>query len=284
MVSDGAWGTSLQGLGLEPGECPEIWSLDHPEKVRGIGQSFVDAGADMLGTNSFGGNRVKLENFDLGDRVDELNRAAARLSRETAGNERHVLGSIGPTGKMTLMGEISEEEFYDIFTEQALALEKGGADVCCIETMWAMDEALSAVRAVKENTNCEVICSFTFEKTRKRGYKTMMGVTPAEMARKLRDAGVDIIGSNCGNGMAGMLEIAREIRRAEADLPLIIQANAGMPEQRDGETVYPEKPSETAGFVGDLIDLGVNIIGGCCGTGPEHILAIRSAVDLASKS
>jgi 5-methyltetrahydrofolate--homocysteine methyltransferase len=281
LISDGAWGTFLHQKGLQPGDCPEHWNITHRRDVFDIAQRYVDAGADMIETNSFGGSRMKLAKYGLERQTVEIHRAAAAISREAAGNDRHVLGSIGPTGKLSITGEVTEEEWVDAFREQAVALERGGADAVCIETMSALDEALAAVRAAKENTKLEILCTFTFEKTISGSYRTMMGLSPGEMAEALAAAGVDIIGSNCGNGMTQMVEIVREMRSTNPTIPILVHANAGKPVLRDGVTVFPETPESMARLVPDLIRAGANIIGGCCGTTPDHIRAIAHAVRTA---
>ncbi|HNW50539.1 MAG TPA: homocysteine S-methyltransferase family protein [Prolixibacteraceae bacterium] len=278
LVSDGAWGTFLQQMGLQPGECPESWNLKYPEKVLQIAQSYIDAGSDMIETNSFGGNSFKLSYFGLQDQVYELNKAAAEISRKAAGSEKHVLGSIGPTGKMLVMGDVTYEELYEAFKEQAIALEAGGADALIMETMSDIDEARAAVSACRENTSCEVICTMTFEKSGEGLFHTMMGVTPAEMVQAMIDAGATIIGANCGNGMENMIGITEEIRKTHLTIPVLIHANAGAPVYCNGETQFLETPDVTAGFVDQLISSGANIIGGCCGTTPDHIRAIVQKV------
>lgn len=279
LVSDGAWGTLLQAAGLESGACPESWNLEHREQVRRVAEEYFSAGADMVETNSFGGNRFKLAHYGLDTRCAEINRIAAELSREAAGNDRWVLGSVGPTGKMLLMGDVTEEQLYDAFAEQAAALEAGGADAICIETMSDIEEARIAVRAARDNTRLEVAATFTFEKTVQGEYRSMMGVAPVDAARAMREAGADIVGTNCGNGFERMIDIVKQIAADLPDVPILVHANAGMPVLEQGESRYPDSPEFMASLVPDLLNSGARIIGGCCGTSAEHIRAIRLAVD-----
>jgi 5-methyltetrahydrofolate--homocysteine methyltransferase len=280
LISDGAWGTFLQEKGLQPGECPELWNITHRREVLDIAESYIRAGADMIETNSFGGNRFKLEKYGLGEQVTGLNRAAAEISREAAGTEKLVLGSIGPTGKLLMMEEVTREEMYEAFREQAMALEAGGADAIVVETMTDLEEAVLAVKAASENTGLEVICTMTFDKLVTGEYRTMMGISPAEMVQPLVEAGATVIGTNCGNGMAGMIPVVEEIRRIDPEIPILVHANAGIPVFRDGFTFFPETPEEMALNAKQLIRAGANIIGGCCGTTPEHIKSIKKAVNL----
>jgi len=277
LISDGAWGTFLMAKGLEQGACPELWNAARRAEVLDVARSYVAAGSDLITTNSFGGTRVRLREYGLDGRTRELNQAAAEISREAAGDSVHVMASIGPTGKLLITEEVSGQELYDAFAEQAQALEAGGADACCVETMSALDEAVLAVRAARENTGLEVLCTFTYERAINGVYHTMMGVTPAEMAQAIVAAGASVIGTNCGYGPADMVAIARQLRAAAPDTPILVQANAGLPERRPDGLHYPESPQTMAEFVPALIAAGANILGGCCGTTPAHIRALRDA-------
>ncbi len=277
LICDGAWGTTMQSMGLQPGECPELWNLTRRDDVLAIARSYVMAGSDIIETNSFGANRIKLAQYGLAEKCTEINETAAAISREAAGTALHVAGSVGPTGKILMMGDVTPEELYDVFAEQTSALEKGGADIILIETMSDPQEASIAVRAAKENTNCVVACTMTFDRG-PGGFYTIMGTTPADMVKILKDAGADIVGSNCGNGTEVLTGVARSIREADPNIPLLIQPNAGIPHLVDGKTIFPESPETMVSYVPELIDLRVNIIGGCCGTTPQHIKAIASII------
>ena len=278
LVSDGAWGTFLQQKGLKPGECPEEWNISRAADVLDIARSYFEAGADMIETNSFGGSRFKLAKYGCEDKVYEYNKAAAEISRKAAGPDRFVLGSVGPTGKLLLMEEVTEAELYEAFKEQSMALEAGGVNAIMIETMTDLDEAGIAVKAAKENTGCEVFCTMTFEKTIGGEYRTMMGISPSEMTESLVEAGADLIGTNCGNGIEDMIGMVKEIRKVNRMIPVLVHANAGMPRYLDGVTTFPESPDDMAARVKDIIEAGANIVGGCCGTTPEHIRRIWEVV------
>ena len=254
-------GYSSSGKRTESGRMSGIVEYYSCHRCSEYCRIYIHAGSDIIETNSFGGNSFKLSQYGLGNRVSELNEAAAAISREAAGNSKHVAGSVGPTGKMLLMGDVTETELYDAFREQAIALEKGGADIIIIETMSALDEASLAVRAARENTKCTVIITMTFSKIPEGEYRTMMGVSPEEMVISMKEAGAHIVGSNCGNGIEDMIGIVKAIRATDNNIPVMIQANAGIPELIDGKTIFRESPEMMASFVPELIKAGANIIG-----------------------
>ena len=277
LISDGATGTFLQQHGLEPGGCPEELNSSQPEVVREMARQYFEAGSDFVLTNSFGGSVYMQRKYGYGERVVEFNRLAAEHARSQAPEGRFVVGSVGPTGEfLEPLGPVSERDMYDAFTEQVKALEEGGADGVVIETMTAVEEAGIAVRAAREHTSLVVMATMVFDKG-PRGFFTMMGVTPEQAVRAMQDAGAHVVGSNCGNGIDNMVEIARRMR-AETDGFLLIHSNAGIPAMREGQIIYPESPEYMAERFQELTEIGVNIIGGCCGTGPEHIRALAAAV------
>jgi 5-methyltetrahydrofolate--homocysteine methyltransferase len=283
LVSDGAWGTFLFEKGLKTGECPEQWNMINPEAVLEIAQSYIDAGSDIISTNSFGASRVKLRQYNLEDYTIEINISAARISREAAGNDNLVFGSIGPTGKFLITGEITVDELYQSFIEQSKALAKGGVDAILLETFYDLEEANTAIDAIKNSTHLDVICSFTYDRQPDNSYKTLMGNTPSEITGALLNTGIEVIGSNCGSGFENMLGIAKEIRTANNYIPLLIQANAGLPSIQGDKITYNETPEFISPYINELISCGVNIIGGCCGTTPEHIKTIRQIIDEINK-
>ena len=272
LISDGATGTYLQANGLEPGGCPEEFNLARPEVIRQMAASYFDAGSDMVETNSFGGSRYMLAKYDFGDRVEEFNRLGAQHARAATPEGRFVLGSIGPTGEfLHPNGEATEEEMYEVFAAQAKGLADGGVDAFCIETMSDMAEITLGIRAAKDVSGLPVIATMTFDKG-PRGYFTMMGITPAYAAEQLSEAGADVVGSNCGIAIPQMVEIIAQMRQA-TNKPILTHVNAGIPRIEGGEIIYPDTPDQMADFMPRLVEAGANIVGGCCGTGPDHVQA-----------
>jgi 5-methyltetrahydrofolate--homocysteine methyltransferase len=277
LVSDGAWGTYLFKKGLLSGTCPEEWNLTHYDDVLDIAKSYIAAGSDIISTNSFGANVFKLSQYNLSEKLGEICRTSVEISRSAAGKDKFVMASLGPTGKFLIMGDVTTDELYDSFRQQAIAFEAGGADAVCIETFYALDEAEQAIKAVKENTSLYVLCTFTFDKT-KDGFKTLMGITPQQMTESLIMCGADVVGANCGSGFEDMIEIVSKIRLVSSRIPILIQANAGLPIIENGNLIYSETPGTIKEIIPKIIEAGVNIIGGCCGTTPEHIKVISDIV------
>jgi methionine synthase I (cobalamin-dependent) len=271
VVTDGAWGTQLQARGLPVGSCPDLWNLEHPERVEEVARSYVEAGSQVILTNTFGANRFMLQRHGAADRVVAINRAGTEISRRAAGSKAAVFASIGPSGVVLMMGQVPPEAIEEAFTEQAAALADAGADALVIETMSDPAEAKLAVAAA-HGTGLPVVACMVFDSGKNRD-RTMMGTTPEQAAEVLLDAGADLIGSNCGQGIAGFLPICRRLAAASSR-PVWIKANAGLPELRDGQTVYAQTPAEFAEFVPALVEAGAGFVGGCCGTTPAFIEAV----------
>ena len=278
LLSDGAWGTQIAKHGVDSGICPELLNIEEPEMIKSIGESYVVAGSDIILTNTFGGSPQKLAKYGLEDRLEELNEAGVRLSVEASNGRALVLGSIGPTGEfLAPLGLITETEMVESFAKQVKTFISGGADSVLIETMTDLGEMKCALKAVRDNSDFEAVCSMTFDRVVK-GYATMMGVTPDRAAVELEEAGADVVGSNCGSGIENIIEVAR-IMKPSTGLPLWFKPNAGLPELVDGKTVYRETPEEMASRIPELADAGAKIIGGCCGTTPDHIRKIREIIE-----
>ncbi|WP_337872969.1 homocysteine S-methyltransferase family protein [Ignavibacterium sp.] len=278
LVSDGAWGTELFKSGLRAGECPELWNETRPDEVFSIAKNYIKSGSDILSTNSFGGSLIKLSHYNLENKTYSLNKTAAEISRKAAGNKL-VMGSVGPTGKFLISGDVSADEMIDSFTEQLKGLIDGGVDAILLETFYDIDEAECAVKAVRNFDDIPLICSFTYDRNSSGEYRTMMGATPKEVLQAMITLGVDVIGVNCGGGYNNTLDLVKELREFSHNIPILIQPNAGLPETIQGEIKYSETPDVISNFVKSYLNIGINIIGGCCGTTPEHIKVIRKAVD-----
>ena len=278
LVSDGATGTYLQARGLEPGGCPEAFNTDQPETIRRMAADYFNAGSDIVLTASFGGSRFMLDKYGYSGQVREFNRLAAKHAKSVASPWHFVVGSVGPTGEIleTNGGTTPDIEIYDAFVDQMTGLEEGGADAVVIETMISVEEAILAITAAKEHTDLVVMSTMMYDKG-PRGWFTMMGDTPGSATVRLHDAGADIVGANCGNGSDLMVELAGIIRETY-DGPMLIHSNAGIPEIRQGQIVYPETPEYMTERFMKMADAGVNIIGGCCGTTPKHIEEFADAI------
>lgn len=275
IVTDGACGTQLQQRGLPLGAYPDAWNLEQPDKVEDVARGYVEAGSQVILTNTFGSNRFVLGRQGAAERVAELNRAGVEIARRAAGNKVLVFGSVGPTGVMLMMGDVSPDAVQAAFAEQVQCMAQACADGIVVETMSDPAEAALAVAAARE-TGLPVVACMTFDSGANKD-RTLMGATPERAAAELLAAGADVIGSNCGHGIAGMVDICRRLRAA-ADCPIWIKANAGLPEMVDGKTVYRQTPAEFAAHVPQLIEAGASFLGGCCGTSPEFIRAVVKAV------
>ncbi len=275
VVTDGAWGTQLQARGLPVGSCPDLWNLEYPDRVEEVARAYVEAGSQVILTNTFGANRFMLERHGAADRVVAINRAGAEISRRAAGSKAAVFASIGPSGVVLMMGQVPPEALEEAFTEQAAALADAGADALVIETMADPAEAKLAVAAA-HGTGLPVVACMVFDSGKDHD-RTMMGTTPEQAVEVLLEAGADLIGSNCGQGVAGFVPICRRLAAA-GGRPVWIKANAGLPQMRDGKTVYTQTPEEFADYVPPLVKAGAGFLGGCCGTSPEFIAAVASRI------
>ncbi len=276
LVLDGAMGTMLQERGLVPGQAPEELNLTMPDVVAGVHREYIDAGAEIIVTNTFGGNRPKLSHYGLEGRVAEINAKAVEIARRVAGEDAYVAASLGPTGRFVEpVGDMTFDETADIFREQAEALIGAGADLITLETFLDIKEIRAAIIAIREiSPEIPIIAMLTFDDNG----RSVLGTPPEAAAITLQAAGANIVGSNCGLGVDGIYEVLRAMRKVTS-LPLISQANAGLPVLVDGKTVFPGTPEEMTAYHDRMLELGVRVIGGCCGTTPRHIRAIREALN-----
>jgi 5-methyltetrahydrofolate--homocysteine methyltransferase len=277
VLGDGAMGTMLQAAGLVSGGLSEEWNASHPDAVRAINQAYVDAGAQVITANSFGGNRYRLAREELQDRARELNLAAVRLARTVADGADHpvlVAGSMGPTGEMFApLGGLEPQDAQSAYAEQAAALAEGGADFLLIETMSALEEVEAAVNGAHRTTDLPIAVTMTFD----THFRTMMGVKPAAAVRALRALGVRVIGANCGNGPGEIERVIGEMVAARPDdVFLVAQSNAGLPhyDATSGQMRYDGTPEVMAEYALKMKALGVKYIGACCGSTPAHIRAM----------
>jgi methionine synthase I (cobalamin-dependent) len=273
LITDGAWGTELLALGLPPGALPDAWNLEHPERVESVARAYVEAGSQVILTNTFRSNRITLEQAGLAAQLDAINRAGVEISKRAAAGKALVFASIGPTGKLLMEAGVSRQEVASAFAAQAVALAAAGADALLIETMSDLEEAALALAAV-QSTGLPVIVSFAFDSGRNKD-RTMMGVTPEAAARAMESAGADAVGANCGAGIERFVPVCRRLKAA-CSLPVWIKPNAGLPEMKDGSVVYTTPPSVFASYLPALVQAGAEFIGGCCGATPEFIRALAA--------
>ena len=275
IVCDGAMGTQLQARGLTAGAMPELWNAEHPEVLTAIHNDYLQAGARIVTSNTFGGNRARLAGAGLADRLAELNRKGVELARAAAGERAWVAGDVGPTGQLLEpYGELAVADAEAIYREQVTVLAKAGADFLLVETMNDIEEALCAVRMARAHTALPVFCTFAFNA---KG-RTMMGLRPGDAAQRAAEAGADAVGANCGEGPDAVLAALTGMREA-VNLPLIAQSNAGIPQVGAEEaTVWDTTPEQMADHARAFVEAGARVVGGCCGTGPAHIAAIAAAL------
>jgi 5-methyltetrahydrofolate--homocysteine methyltransferase len=283
LLIDGAMGTELFARGLGAGDPPEIWNVDHPDRLKAVHADYIAAGSDIVLTNSFGGTAFRLKLHKLDDRVVELNRAAAAVAREaadeaaaTSGRRVVVAGSMGPSGELLVpMGAMTMATCADAFAEQATGLTEGGADVLWIETMSHLDEVAAAVEGARSVSDLPICATLSFD----TAGRTMMGVTGADAVTRLAELGVAAIGANCGNNLADTEAALHEMRATNPDVLLISKANAGMPEWRGKDLHYSGSPEVMAAHAIRQRDAGVQIIGACCGSSPAHLAMMRQVLD-----
>jgi 5-methyltetrahydrofolate--homocysteine methyltransferase len=271
-------GTMLLRRGLKPGECPERMNLEKPEILEEIARRYLSAGAEIIETNTFGGSPLKLQAYGLDGKTEEINRRAVAAVRRAIGDRAYLSASCGPSGRLLEpYGDTSEENVFESFQQQLKAIISEGVDLICVETMTDLTEAMLAVKAARSVSSSIPICAtMTFDHT-PGGFFTLMGTSIGQAVNGLTEAGAEIIGSNCGSGIEQMVEIAK-VFVAKTTLPVIIQSNAGIPTLQNDIAIYPDSPEFMAERCGALMRIGVKIIGGCCGTTPEHIAALKRAV------
>ena len=275
VLTDGAWGTEFLARGLDAGECPDHWNLTHPERVEEVARAYVEAGSQVILTNTFRANRLAMDRHGLADHLREINLRGVEISRRAAEGKARVFASLGPSGKLLMMGEVSEEELLATYIEQTKALAEAGADALIFETMSDLAEAKVGVRAARA-TRLPVLVSMAFD-SGKNLDRTMMGTTPEHAAAELTAAGADVIGANCGQGIETYAALGQRLH-ASTSLPIWLKPNAGMPELAEAGTRYQTAPEAFTRHAPDLLAAGANFLGGCCGTSPAFIRALASAL------
>ena len=272
VLLDGAWGTELQARGLAAGEVPDLWNLEHPERVEEVARAYVEAGSDIILTNTFRANSIALAEQAEASKLDQVNQAGVEISKRAAGERALVFASIGPSGKLLMNGQVDGASLHAAFEQQARALAAGGADGIVVETMSDLEEARFAIDAAR-TTGLPVVACMAYDSGKQKD-RTMMGTTPEQAAEVLTAAGADVIGANCGNGIEGYIPVCERISSA-TDRPVWVKANAGLPTLEGSKVVYRTTPNEFASRLDELIDAGASFIGGCCGTTPAFISALR---------
>jgi methionine synthase I (cobalamin-dependent) len=275
LLADGATGTNYQNMGIEPGVAPEEWVVDAPDKVQELHRRFVEAGSDLVLTCSFGGSSLRLADEALHGRAVEVNRRAAELAREAVGDDVLVAGSLGPTGHLTEpLGPLTHDLAVATYAEQAAALEAGGVDLLVLETFFSLDEGLWALEGIKSASDLPLVVSYSFD----QGTKTMMGLTPTQVVEAFAPLGIAAIGANCGKSLADTDVIVQELLAVADGLPLWVKPNAGVPRMVGDSVIYDAGPADLAEHIRGYVDQGVRMVGGCCGSTPEHIAAIAAAL------
>lgn len=277
LLFDGAMGSMIINAGLDTNYVSDYWNMENPEAIRNIHKAYFDAGSDIVTTNTFGASRIKLKKAQLDQHTEEINKNAVSIAREAGSDGCFVAGDMGPTGEMLApFGTISPEEVSGNYAEQAEILQTAGVDVFIIETMFDLNEALAALKGVRSVSDLPIISTMTFE-YKMENFATMMGNSPLDCFNQLIDNGADVVGANCSLGSPTMVLLSEIMKRDFSGLT-IIQPNAGMPETRDGKLHYPESIDEYADNIHKIKNNGVNVVGGCCGTTPEFISAIRKRI------
>jgi 5-methyltetrahydrofolate--homocysteine methyltransferase len=275
LLADGGTGTNYQDMGIEPGVAPEEWIFDEPERVMDLHRSFAEVGCDLVSTCTFGASPIRLQDGPLAGRTRELNARGAELARRAVGDEVLVAGSVGPTGQLVEpFGPLNRDDAMEAFAEQANALADGGVDVLMLETFFTLDEGLWAAEAIAGVSELPIVMSFSFD----QGTRTMMGLSPADLTAAVEGLDLAALGANCGRSLSDNAQVAAEFIDAGLTTPLWLKPNAGVPQVTAEGVVYPEDPASFAAEVAEIARRGARIVGGCCGSTPEHLAALAGAL------